>query len=55
MKLVQERQGTRKRKTRKQASGMDFEQTIIPGHVYQSWLQDPSDLSRDARKRKVCP
>ncbi|KAM1639960.1 hypothetical protein FF1_010018 [Malus domestica] len=52
MKLVQERQGTRKRKTRKQASGMDFEQTIIPGHVYQSWLRDPSDLSRDARKRK---
>ncbi|XP_068340208.1 sister chromatid cohesion 1 protein 1 [Pyrus communis] len=52
MKLVQERQGTRKRKTRKQASGMDFEQTIIPGHVYQSWLQDPSDLSRDARKWK---
>ncbi|KAM1095057.1 hypothetical protein ACFX2B_009855 [Malus domestica] len=52
MKVVQERQGTRKRKTRKQASGLDFEQTIIPGHVYQSWLRDPSDLSRDARKRK---
>lgn len=33
---------------------MDYEQTIIPGHIYQSWLQSASDIvSRRGRKRKV--
>ncbi|PQP97726.1 sister chromatid cohesion 1 protein 1 [Prunus yedoensis var. nudiflora] len=51
---VQERQGPIRRKTRRtQASAMDFEQTIIPGHLYQSWLQNSSDIvSRRGRKRK---
>ncbi|ONI24682.1 hypothetical protein PRUPE_2G254800 [Prunus persica] len=54
MKQVQERQGPIRRKTRRtQASAMDFEQTIIPGHLYQSWLQNSSDIvSRRGRKRK---
>lgn len=44
-----------KRKTKKTAAHfMDYDQTIIPGHIYQSWLQDVSDLiSRRGRKRKV--
>ncbi|KAM1051414.1 hypothetical protein ACFX2G_033642 [Malus domestica] len=52
MKQVQKRLGTKKWRTRKQPSGIDFEQTIIPGHECQSWLQNPSDVSRDARKQK---
>ncbi|KAE7996575.1 hypothetical protein FH972_001286 [Carpinus fangiana] len=50
----QERQRPKKRKTRRpEASIMDYEQTIIPGHVYQSWLQNASDIvSRRGRKRK---
>ncbi|BBG98083.1 Rad21/Rec8-like family protein, partial [Prunus dulcis] len=54
MKQVQERQGPIRRQTRRtQASAMDFEQTIIPGHLYQSWLQNSSDIvSRRGRKRK---
>ncbi|XP_024992312.1 sister chromatid cohesion 1 protein 1 [Cynara cardunculus var. scolymus] len=32
---------------------MDYEQTIIPGQMYQSWLQKTSDIgSRRGRKRK---
>lgn len=44
-----------KRKTKRTAASfMDYEQTIIPGHIYQSWLQDVSDLiARRGRKRKV--
>ncbi|KAI5346926.1 hypothetical protein L3X38_014805 [Prunus dulcis] len=54
MKQVQERQGPIRSKTRRtQASAMDFEQTIIPGHLYQSWLLNSSDIvSRRGRKRK---
>ncbi|XP_038891624.1 sister chromatid cohesion 1 protein 1 [Benincasa hispida] len=49
----QEEQVARKRKTKTAASLMDYEQTIIPGHIYQSWLKDVSDLiSRRGRKRK---
>ncbi|KAH0996879.1 hypothetical protein GBA52_020743 [Prunus armeniaca] len=57
MKQVRERQGPVRRKTKgRQASAMDFEQTIIPGHLYQSWLQNSLDIvSRRGRKRKVCP
>ncbi|XAR65966.1 hypothetical protein NMG60_11011989 [Bertholletia excelsa] len=48
------RQGPRRRKARKPAaSAMDYEQTIIPGHIYQSWLQSGSDIvGRIGRKRK---
>ncbi|GFY82084.1 Rad21/Rec8-like family protein [Actinidia rufa] len=48
------KQGTPRRKARKPAAFvMDYEQTIIPGHMYQSWLQSASDIvSRRGRKRK---
>ncbi|KAK3229502.1 hypothetical protein Dsin_001383 [Dipteronia sinensis] len=52
----QQMQAAPKRKTRKRpaASAMDYEQTIIPNHLYQSWLQNPSDIvSRGGRKRKA--
>ncbi|XP_022146858.1 sister chromatid cohesion 1 protein 1-like [Momordica charantia] len=43
----------RRKTKRTAASHMDYEQTIIPGHIYQSWLQDVSDLnSGRGRKRK---
>ncbi|XP_037495670.1 sister chromatid cohesion 1 protein 1 isoform X1 [Jatropha curcas] len=52
----QQKQGLVKRKTRKRhaAPAMDYEQTIIPGPIYQSWLQNASDIvSRRGRKRKA--
>ncbi|KAL9402326.1 hypothetical protein Peur_006175 [Populus x canadensis] len=51
----QQKQRPIKRKTRRQATTtVDYEQTIIPGHVYQSWLQNASDIvSRRGRKRKA--
>ena len=51
------RQGRIRKKTKKNACpAMDYEQTIIPGHIYQSWLQNTSDIvSRRGRKRKVLP
>ncbi|KAK2636000.1 hypothetical protein Ddye_030792 [Dipteronia dyeriana] len=52
----QQMQVAPKRKTRKRpaASAMDYEQTIIPNHLYQSWLQNPSDIvSRGGRRRKA--
>ncbi|KAL5799674.1 hypothetical protein ACOSQ4_032558 [Xanthoceras sorbifolium] len=52
----QQRQGALKRKTRRKpaASAVDYEQTIIPGHLYQSWLQNASDIvSKRGRKRKA--
>lgn len=43
-----------KKRVRKTAtSEMDYEQTIITGHVYQSWLQDTSDILCRGEKRKV--
>ncbi|XP_065633160.1 sister chromatid cohesion 1 protein 1 [Quercus suber] len=50
----QERLVPVKRKARRPpASAMDYEQTMIPGHIYQSWLQNASDIvSRRGRKRK---
>lgn len=56
MKQDQERPVPVKRKARRPpASAMDYEQTMIPGHIYQSWLQNASDIvSRRGRKRKVC-
>ncbi|XP_071934420.1 sister chromatid cohesion 1 protein 1-like isoform X3 [Coffea arabica] len=45
------RQGpTRKRARQPAAMAMDCEQTIIPGHVYQSWLQNTSDITSRRRK-----
>uniref|UniRef100_A0A6N2M747 Rad21/Rec8-like protein C-terminal eukaryotic domain-containing protein n=1 Tax=Salix viminalis TaxID=40686 RepID=A0A6N2M747_SALVM len=51
----QQKQRLIKRKTKRQAAiTVDYEQTIIPGHVYQSWLQNASDIvSRRGRKRKA--
>uniref|UniRef100_A0A2N9IX06 Rad21/Rec8-like protein N-terminal domain-containing protein n=1 Tax=Fagus sylvatica TaxID=28930 RepID=A0A2N9IX06_FAGSY len=50
----QERPVPVKRKPRKPTTfAMDYEQTMIPGHIYQSWLQNASDIvSRTGRKRK---
>ncbi|KAI4306487.1 hypothetical protein L6164_029760 [Bauhinia variegata] len=50
----QERRGPVKRKRRQPtASAMDYEQTIVPCHIYQSWLRDASDIvSRSGRKKK---
>ncbi|XP_021904051.1 sister chromatid cohesion 1 protein 1 [Carica papaya] len=44
----------RKKARMKTASIMDYEQTIIPGHVYQSWLQNTSDIifRRGNQRRK---
>ncbi|CAK9135820.1 unnamed protein product [Ilex paraguariensis] len=52
-----QRQGTTRRRAKRPAAfAMDYEQTIIPGPIYQSWLQNASDMvSRRGRKRKVCP
>ncbi|KAI8027314.1 Sister chromatid cohesion 1 protein 1 [Camellia lanceoleosa] len=44
-----QRQGSTRRKARKPAASvMDYEQTIIPGHIYLSWLQSTSDIIYDA-------
>lgn len=44
----------RKRGKRPATFVMDYEQLVIPGNVYQSWLQDASDVvSRRGKKRKV--
>ena len=34
---------------------MDDEHTVVPAHVYQSWLQDAADIvsRQQGRKRKV--
>lgn len=47
-------QWPKRRITRKRARiFMDYEQIIIPGHIYQSWLQDATDIvSRRGRNRK---
>ncbi|XWS74777.1 hypothetical protein CRYUN_Cryun01aG0026400 [Craigia yunnanensis] len=50
----QQRQGPVKRKARK-AKGIiiDEEQTVIPNHVYHSWLHDTSDIiSRRGRQKR---
>ncbi|XVE69471.1 hypothetical protein DITRI_Ditri09bG0154700 [Diplodiscus trichospermus] len=50
----QQRQGPVKRKARKTKGNiLDEEQTIIPNHIYHSWLHDTSDIiSRRGRKRR---
>lgn len=56
MKQDQHAQVIIKKKTRRHATpAMDYEQTIIPGQIYQAWLQNASNIaSRRGRKRKVC-
>ncbi|KAK6135783.1 hypothetical protein DH2020_030478 [Rehmannia glutinosa] len=53
-KLDQMRKRLARRRARRPAAlAMDYDQTIIPGHIYQSWLQNSSDIaSRRGRKRK---
>ncbi|RDX87708.1 Sister chromatid cohesion 1 protein 1, partial [Mucuna pruriens] len=47
------RRGPNKRKRQPLAMAMDYEQTIIPVHIYQHWLQNASDIvSRRGRKKK---
>ncbi|EEF41480.1 cohesin subunit rad21, putative [Ricinus communis] len=55
MKEDQQRKGPTKKRIKRQATpAMDYEQTIIPGPTYQSWLQNASDIvSRRGRKRKA--
>ena len=48
------RRPTKRKRGQPQANAMDYEQTIIPVHIYQHWLQNASDLvSRRGRKKKV--
>lgn len=45
--LQQDDQGeqpVRRRTRRRAAFIMDYEQTVIPGHLYQSWLQETTDI-----------
>ncbi|KAL5718522.1 hypothetical protein ACHQM5_011414 [Ranunculus cassubicifolius] len=48
-----------KRRVRQRANNleMDYEQTIISGDIYQSWLQNPDDLisARGSRKQHLKP
>lgn len=55
MKQDKQRQGQAKRKAKRaEPFAMDYEQTIIPGNTYQSWLQNSSSIvSKRGRKRKV--
>ncbi|KAL5126697.1 Sister chromatid cohesion 1 protein 1 [Glycine soja] len=48
------RRGPNKRKRgQPSAIEMDYEQTIIPAHIYQHWLQNASDIvSRRGRRKK---
>ncbi|GFP96852.1 sister chromatid cohesion 1 protein 1 [Phtheirospermum japonicum] len=48
------RRVARRRAKRSAAHAMDYEQTVIPGQIYQSWLQNSSDLVR-GRKRQQQP
>ncbi|CAN1834666.1 Sister chromatid cohesion 1 protein 1, partial [Linum perenne] len=44
----------RRKRKRKAGDVMDTEKTVIPGDLYQSWLQNPSDISsRRGRMKKV--
>ncbi|KAL1825235.1 hypothetical protein ACET3Z_012013 [Daucus carota] len=54
MDEVKQKQGPpRKRARRTVLPVMDYEQTIIPAHIYQSWLQNaPDTVSKRGRKRK---
>ncbi|KAK3422651.1 hypothetical protein EUGRSUZ_G03083 [Eucalyptus grandis] len=54
MKQDKQRQGQAKRKARRaEPFAMDYEQTIIPGNIYQLWLQNSSSIvSKRGRKRK---
>ena len=55
MQQEPKRRGPNKRKRgQPSAIEMDYEQTIIPAHIYQHWLQNASDIvSRRGRRKKV--
>lgn len=57
MQLKQDKQGQERAKRKAKRAehfAMDYEQTIIPGNTYQSWLQNSSSIvSKRGRKRKV--
>ncbi|EPS57305.1 hypothetical protein M569_17514 [Genlisea aurea] len=42
----------KKEKAAAAATAMDDDETIIPGDVYQSWLEDPSDLRSNGGKNR---
>ncbi|XP_057784649.1 sister chromatid cohesion 1 protein 1 isoform X2 [Salvia miltiorrhiza] len=50
----QKRQKNAQRGRAKRPAGlaMDYDQTIITGHVYQYWLQDSSDIVRERRRKR---
>ncbi|KAI3517456.1 hypothetical protein L1887_16671 [Cichorium endivia] len=53
-KSPQRQRATRRIRRRISATLMDHGQTIIPGQMYQSWLQNTSDIiSRRGQKRKL--
>ncbi|KAL6522041.1 hypothetical protein OROMI_031918 [Orobanche minor] len=43
---------TRKRAKKLAAPVMDYDQTIITGHEYEYWPQDPSDLRRERKLKR---
>ncbi|XP_043693240.1 sister chromatid cohesion 1 protein 1-like [Telopea speciosissima] len=51
----EQKRGPTKRKPRKEPKCfvMDYEQTIIPGHTYQSWLENPSDIISTRKSNAV--
>lgn len=53
LKQDQKRKKVVQRRARKPTGRvMDYDQTIITGHIYQNWLQNSVDIVRE-RKRKV--
>ncbi|KAL6522036.1 hypothetical protein OROMI_031913 [Orobanche minor] len=44
---------TRKRAKKLAAPVMDYDQTIITGHEYEYWPQDPSDLRRERKLKMI--
>lgn len=54
-KAKEEQKGPTKRIGRRPATHvMDYDQTIIPGQVFQSWLQNASDVIGRKRRQLVC-
>ncbi|XP_077214350.1 rad21/Rec8-like family protein isoform X2 [Tasmannia lanceolata] len=42
----------KQRRARPSCVVMDYEQTIIPGHIYQPWLRDASDITKIRGRNK---
>nr|KYP73083.1 Sister chromatid cohesion 1 protein 1 [Cajanus cajan] len=54
--MIPRRRGPNKRKRgQPPAFVMDYEQTIIPVHIYQHWLQNASDIVSQRRRKKKQP